>query len=90
MKSFSFTRFLLGLSLFTCHSLTATVSAQQPDTPTSQMEHLDRGLVVMPAGNGQYFVSWRLFGTDTPYTTFELLKNGQAPLCSFPHIRLRP
>ena len=78
MKSFSFTRFLLGLSLFTCHSLTATVSAQQPDTPASQMEHLDRGLVVMPAGNGQYFVSWRLFGTDTPYTTFELLKNGQS------------
>ena len=78
MKSFSFTRFLLGLSLFICHSLTATVSAQQPDTPTSQMEHLDRGLVVMPAGNGQYFVSWRLFGTDTPYTTFELLKNGQS------------
>jgi rhamnogalacturonan endolyase len=40
------------------------------------MEHLDRGLVVMPLVSGQYLVSWRLFGTDTPYTTFELLRNG--------------
>ena len=52
-------------------------AAQQPDPPTSQMEHLDRGLVVMPIGSGQYFASWRLFGTDTPGTTFELLKNGK-------------
>ncbi len=72
-----FQRSLRGLMAATALTMGMGVAAQQPDTPTSQMEHLDRGLVVMPIGSGQYFASWRLFGTDTPGTTFELLKNGK-------------
>jgi len=50
--------------------------AQKPsDTPVSQMEKLDRGLVVIKYTNG-YFVSWRLLGTDDENTTFEILRNG--------------
>ena len=52
--------------------------AQKPsNTPASQMEKLDRGLVVFPYASGKYFASWRLLGTDDQNTTFELLKNGQ-------------
>ncbi len=55
--------------------------AQKPtDTPASQMEKLDRGLVVVryPSGRGvKYFASWRLLGTDDKNTTFALLKNGE-------------
>ncbi len=50
--------------------------AQSPDTPVSQMEKLDRGLIAFPTSSGKCFVSWRLLGTDDNYTTFELLKNG--------------
>jgi rhamnogalacturonan endolyase len=50
--------------------------AQKPsDTPQSQMEKLDRGLVVINYAGGS-FVSWRLLGTDDEQTTFEILKNG--------------
>ncbi len=55
--------------------------AQKPsDTSVSQMEKLDRGLVVIkyPAGKVyKYFASWRLLGTDDQHTTFALLKNGE-------------
>ncbi len=55
-------------------SATASVSAQ--NTPVSQMEKLDRGLVAVPAKSGKgYFVSWRLLGTDDVNTTFTLLRN---------------
>ena len=50
--------------------------AQKPsDTPQSQMEKLDRGLVVIKYTGG-YFVSWRLLGTDDENTSFEILRNG--------------
>jgi len=54
--------------------------AQKPtDTAASQMEKLDRGLVVIPSSTrGKVFVSWRLFGTDNKNTTFEILKNGES------------
>ena len=52
--------------------------AQKPsDTSVSQMEKLDRGLVVIKHSGG-YFVSWRLLGTDDANTTFELLRNGES------------
>ena len=51
--------------------------AQQPDTPASMMETLDRGLVVVPTTYGKCFISWRLLGTDNQQTTFEILKNGK-------------
>lgn len=64
--------FLLGVVSALC------VSAQTPqDTPVSQMEKLDRGLIAFPTTSGKCFVSWRLLGTDDKYTTFELLKNGR-------------
>ena len=65
---------LIALLLIT---LSVTSFAQKPDdTPRSQMEKLDRGLVVVPYSSGKYFVSWRLLGTDDKSTTFEILKNG--------------
>ena len=53
-----------------------SLSAQ--DTPASQQERLDRGVVALPAASGSgNFVSWRLLGTDNPdNTTFNLLHNG--------------
>lgn len=46
-------------------------------TPVSQMERLDRGVVVIPNTSGGKFISWRLLGTDDPErTTFNLLRNG--------------
>lgn len=69
------------LTIMLC-ALTWAGYAQKPsDTPSSQMEKLDRGLVVVkyPAGKGfKYFASWRMLGTDNKNTTFELLKNGES------------
>lgn len=69
------------LTIVLC-ALTCVGYAQKPsDTPSSQMEKLDRGLVVVkyPAGKGfKYFASWRMLGTDNKNTTFELLKNGES------------
>lgn len=59
-------------------ALALAVNAQRPDTPASQMEKLDRGLIAIPVSTDKYFVSWRLLGTDNQNTTFELLKNGQS------------
>lgn len=62
--------------------LALTGYAQRPsDTSLSQLEKLDRGLVVVryPSGKGfKYFASWRMLGTDNENTTFELLKNGES------------
>lgn len=66
------------IALALCSLLTMAGFAQKPsDTPASQMEKLDRGLIVFPYAAGKYFASWRLLGTDDQNTTFELLKNGQ-------------
>ena len=54
---------------------TAATAQRPDDTPVSQMEKLDRGLVVIKHSGG-YFVSWRLLGTDNQSTTFEILRNG--------------
>ena len=62
-----------------CTLLTLGANAQKPqDTPVSQMEKLDRGLIAFPTSSGNCFVSWRLLGTDDQHTTFELLKNGKS------------
>ena len=63
-----------GVGILAFFSL--VVNAQQPNTPVSQMEKLDRGLIAFPTSTGKCFVSWRLLGTDDNHTTFELLKNG--------------
>ena len=62
----------VGVLAFFC----LVVYAQQPNTPVSQMEKLDRGLIAFPTSTGKCFVSWRLLGTDDKATSFELLKNG--------------
>ncbi len=51
-------------------------SAEAQDTPVSQMEKLDRGVVVVPGQSGGNFISWRLLGTDDDLTTFTVLRNG--------------
>ncbi len=59
-------------------AMTATMTTRAQVTPTSQMEKLDRGLVVVPSSSFQNFVSWRLLGTDDKdATTFDLLRNGE-------------
>ena len=70
----------LTLSLLLSALLPMGVFSQKTtDTPVSQMEKLDRGLVVIPYNLfGGHFVSWRLLGTDDANTTFELLKNGES------------
>ena len=65
--------------MFCCIFAALAGHAQKPsDTPKSQMEKLDRGLVVIPVTASNHFVSWRLLGTDDNNTTFELLKNGES------------
>ena len=44
-------------------------------TPVSQMERLDRGLIVIPCG-GKHYVSWRLLGTDDMQTSFDIVRDG--------------
>ncbi|MBQ8462739.1 MAG: rhamnogalacturonan lyase [Prevotella sp.] len=41
------------------------------------MEHLDRGLIALPASGSGMFVSWRSLGYDAPATTFNLLRDGE-------------
>lgn len=63
--------------LFAWFALVAVSAfSQKPNTPASQMEKLDRGLVAIPGTSGKCFLSWRLLGTDNQNTTFRILKNG--------------
>ena len=71
----------MKLKLYSLALMTAfMLSANAQNTPTSQMEKLDRGLVALPASSGTgNFVCWRLLGTDdAEKTTFDLLRNGIA------------
>ncbi len=66
-------RMIFGLLLLAATGLQAQV------TPVSQMEKLDRGLVVVASSSIQNFVSWRLLGTDDKAnTTFDVLCDGAA------------
>ena len=67
------TTLFAGLSLL----IASTLNLQAQDTPRSQMEQLDRGLIVIPSGAGR-FLSWRMLGTDDERTTrFDILRNGK-------------
>ena len=46
-------------------------------TPFTQMERLDRGVVALPAKDKGIFVSWRLLGTDSAATCFDVERNGK-------------
>jgi rhamnogalacturonan endolyase len=45
------------------------------DSPKRHMEKLDRGVVAVNNGEGAVFVSWRLFGTDSPDVGFDLYRS---------------
>ncbi len=64
------------LLLSTLLAVFITPTAMAQNTPTSQMEKLDRGLVALPAASGSgTFLSWRLLGTeDESTTTFDVIK----------------
>ena len=55
----------------------AALSANAQVTPTSQMEKLDRGLVVVKQSTLKKMLSWRFLGTDDWQTTFDVLKDGE-------------
>lgn len=53
------------------------ISGTAQVTPTSQMERLDRGLVVIPSGTTRT-LSWRFLGTDDESkTSFNILRDGE-------------
>ena len=61
-----------------CTACMAVLNTGAQVTPTSQMEHLDRGVVAVPQNPTANLVSWRLLGTDNKAaTTFDLLRNGE-------------
>ncbi|MDY3847990.1 MAG: rhamnogalacturonan lyase [Prevotella sp.] len=46
-------------------------------TPKEQMENINRAPVALPASGGKgNFISWRLLGTDSPATKFDIMRNG--------------
>jgi rhamnogalacturonan endolyase len=55
---------------------TLTTAAFAQNTPVSQMEKLDRGVVALTASTGSgNFISWRFLGTDDEATTtFDLMR----------------
>ena len=55
----------------------AAIAGSAQITPVSQMEKLDRGLVVIPIGTTRT-LSWRFLGTDDESkTTFNILRDGE-------------
>ena len=55
----------------------AAIGGSAQITPVSQMEKLDRGLVVIPIGTTRT-LSWRFLGTDDESkTTFNILRDGE-------------
>jgi len=62
-----------------CAAMACTLTLQAQNTPVSQMEKLDRGLISMLPSSGRgVFTSWRSLGTDAPGTSFELLRGGES------------
>ena len=62
IKQMLFPMMSMALTMAPCSHLHA-----QGQTPVSQMEKLDRGLVALPAQNQGIFLSWRLLGTDSKH-----------------------
>ena len=65
------------LSIAVAISATA-LPLEAQNTPVSQMEKLDRGLIALPASGSGMFVSWRSLGYDADDTSFELLRDGES------------
>ena len=47
------------------------------NTPSTQMERLDRGVVALPAQDKGIFLSWRLLGTDSKNVCFDIERDGK-------------
>ncbi len=64
------------LTLFAAQLALMPMTAQ--NTPVSQMERLDRGVVALPRSSGSgNFVSWRMLGTDDEdRLSFDVIRNG--------------
>ena len=50
----------------------SSVSKNEP--AQRQMEYLDRGVVALPDGKGNIFISWRLLGTDSEAVAFNIYR----------------
>ena len=72
IKQMLFPMMSMVLSMAPCSHLHA-----QGQTPVSQMEKLDRGLVALPAQNQGIFLSWRLLGTDSRNVCFDVERDGK-------------
>ena len=72
IKQMLFPMMRMALTMAPCSHLHA-----QGQTPVSQMEKLDRGLVALPAQNQGIFLSWRLLGTDSKHVCFDVERDGK-------------
>lgn len=72
IKQMLFPMMSMALTMAPCSHLHA-----QGQTPVSQMEKLDRGLVALPAQNQGIFLSWRLLGTDSKHVCFDIERDGK-------------
>lgn len=72
IKQMLFPMMSMELSMAPCSHLHAQVQ-----TPVSQMEKLDRGLVALPAQDKGIFLSWRLLGTDSKNVCFDIERDGK-------------
>lgn len=52
-------------------------TAYAQNTPPTQMERLDRGVVALPAQDKGVFLSWRLLGTDGKDVCFDIERDGK-------------
>ena len=62
---------MLGMSCMSAHT------AWGQNAASSYMEHLDRGVVALPAQEKGIFVSWRLLGTDSKDVCFDVMRDGK-------------
>lgn len=61
---------MLGMSGVSVHHIAA-------QNASSYMEHLDRGVVALPAQGKGIFVSWRMLGTDSKNVCFDVVRDGK-------------
>ena len=60
---------MLGMSCMSVHPIVAQ------NASSSYMEHLDRGVVALPAQGKGIFVSWRMLGTDSKNVCFDVVRD---------------
>jgi rhamnogalacturonan endolyase len=63
------------LYLITVCLLYTLTSAAQTGGEVRRMEYLNRGIVAIPDGKGNIFVSWRLLATDNPHIAFNVYRS---------------